>query len=86
LYVSSLPITSSHSLQAPSILRVEVRPNGPSIDVMFIDASASPPFRIDNASPVPLVYRQAETDVSVELAPGRSAAFTWEDLSKVCYN
>ena len=53
-----------------------------SHEVVLLEATSCPPFRIDNKSVVTLVYHQQDVDCVKELGPGQSTPCAWDDLSK----
>lgn len=60
-----------------------MRSRGASLEVVLVDSTNSPPFRLDNKSHVALVYYQQGVDLLHELLPGASSPYAWDDLYQV---
>lgn len=64
------------------LVRVDVWLHGPAREVVFTDATSSPPFRLENRSRVALVYHQVGCSSVFELEAGTTAPYAWDSLSK----
>jgi hypothetical protein len=65
-----------------SLVRIEVRLKGATVQVILTEADDVPPFRIENKSFVPLTYHQDGVSLVSTIGPSSSTSYTWDDLSK----
>lgn len=69
-------------LEPATLLWIEIRPQGASLNVIFKDVTKRPPFRIENRSGASICYRQPDVDVQNEVLPGTSQGYAWDDVMK----
>ena len=65
-----------------SLVRIEVRLKGATVQAILTEADEVPPFRIENRSFVPLTYHQQGVSLVSTIGPKSSTAYTWDDLTK----
>jgi hypothetical protein len=66
------------------LIQIEVTSIGSVMQVAFVDANATPPFRLENFSQVPILFHQKGLTISpYVLQPGSVQPYTWDSFSAV---
>lgn len=75
-------LQNPQSVHQFSLVRIEVRLKGATVQAILTEADDVPPFRIENKSFVPLTYHQQGVTLVSTIGPKSLTAYTWDDLSK----